>query len=208
MTTLLPCTEAAIAHAAALLEQGQPVAFPTETVYGLGARADDAQAVQRVFSVKGRPEHKPLIVHVLGSAEARALASGWDDRMEQLARVFWPGPLTLIVGRGAGVVDLVAAGGDTLAVRAPAHEVARALLARCAFPVVAPSANRSGSAPPSTAAEVLEELGGRIELVLDGGATSSSGAPSTIVDVSRSDQPARILRHGAIPAAALRELLE
>ncbi len=207
MTVLMPCTEAAIVRAAALLEEGQPVAFPTETVYGLGARADNAQAVSRVFAAKGRPAHKALIVHVLDIAQAQALTSNWDHRMAQLAQAFWPGPLTLIVGRGEGVTDAVTAGGDTLAIRAPAHEAARALLARCPFPVVAPSANLSGKAPPTTAAQVLEQLAGRIPLVLDGGATRADAAASTIVDVSRADQPGTIVRHGAIDAAALRELI-
>jgi L-threonylcarbamoyladenylate synthase len=205
-TTRLGTDDADIARAAAWLEAGELVAFPTETVYGLGARADDAAAVRRIFEAKGRPAHNPLIVHVLDSAAARRLAAHWPPEAERLAAAFWPGPLTLVVARAAGaIVDEAAASGPTLAMRAPAHPVARRLLAACRAPVAAPSANRSTAVSPTTADHVLETLDGRIRAVIDGGPTEV-GIESTIVDVTCA--PARLLRPGAVTLAALRVVVE
>jgi L-threonylcarbamoyladenylate synthase len=200
-TERLGADAAGVARAAQLLAAGALVAFPTETVYGLGARADRAEAVRRIFEAKQRPAGNPLIVHVASVEAARALAAAWPDAAERLAAAFWPGPLTLVVRRAAGAVaDEVAANGPTVALRAPMHPIARALLQACALPIAAPSANRSTSISPTRAEHVHKTLDGRIDAVLDGGATGF-GIESTIVDVTAS--PARLLRHGAISLAAL-----
>jgi L-threonylcarbamoyladenylate synthase len=196
---------AALDRAAALIREGRLVAFPTETVYGLGARADDSAAVRAIFAAKGRPPGNPLIVHVADAGAARGLAASWPDAAERLAAAFWPGPLTLVVARregAGGVVAEAAAGGPTVALRVPAHPVALALLRAAALPIAAPSANRSTGISPTTAEHVLKSLGERVDLVLDGGPTGY-GIESAIVDVSR--EPAVLLRHGAIPLAALAE---
>ncbi len=200
-TRRLPLSEASIEEAAAALVAGRLVAFPTETVYGLGARADRADAVRLIFEAKGRPSGNPLIVHAADRGAARALADAWPDVAEALARAFWPGPLTLVVTRAAGAVaDEVTAGGPTVAVRVPAHPVALALLRAARVPVAAPSANRSTTISPTTAEHVLKTLDGAVDVVLDAGSTGF-GIESTIVDVTRT--PMRLLRHGAIPLAAL-----
>jgi L-threonylcarbamoyladenylate synthase len=193
----------AIGEATRLLLAGRLVAFPTETVYGLGARALDADAVRRVFEAKGRPHAHPLIAHVAGERGARALASEWSPRASRLARAFWPGPLTLVVPRAAHVPAAVAGGGDSIAVRAPAHPVARALLARLGEPIAAPSANRYQSISPTLAEHVVRSLGDRVDLVLDGGACEA-GIESSVVDV-RGDR-ARLLRPGAVSIAELRRI--
>ncbi len=203
MTERLPISPASIARAAERIRAGGLVAFPTETVYGLGARADDAAAVRAIFAAKGRPPGNPLIAHVAGIAAARAAAARWPEAAEALAAAFWPGPLTLVVERRrgpGGVVDEAAAGGPTVALRVPAHPVALALLQAAGVPVAAPSANRSTTLSPTTADHVLKSLEGRIDLVLDGGPTGL-GIESSIVDVTRS--PAVLLRRGALPLAAL-----
>jgi len=206
LTERLPVDAASLRHAAALLRAGRLVAFPTETVYGLGARADQGAAVRAIFEAKGRPSKNPLIVHVADLAAARALASAWPESAERLASAFWPGPLTLVLPVNDGAVaPEVTASGPTVALRVPAHPVARALLAEVGLPLAAPSANRSTSISPTTAAHVLKSLDGRIDLVLDGGPTGY-GIESTIVDVSRA--PAVLLRPGAIPLAALAALVE
>jgi len=207
-TRLLPVDperpEAApIAEAARVLRSGGLVAFPTETVYGLGANALDGASVRRIFEAKGRPTRNPLIVHVRDEAAARALAAGWPPMAAALARRFWPGPLTIVVRRRegpGGVPDEVAAGGPTVALRAPAHPVAAALLAAAGLPIAAPSANPSGRISPTRAEHVLGGLGGRIEVVLDGGPTRV-GIESTIVDVSGREP--RLLRPGGVPVEAL-----
>jgi L-threonylcarbamoyladenylate synthase len=196
-TERLPPDPAGIARAAEILRAGGLVALPTETVYGLGARADDPAAVRRIFEAKGRPAGNPLIVHVRGAAEAAPLATSWSASAEELAAAFWPGPLTLVVlRRDDRICAEVSAGGPTVALRVPAHPVARALLDACRLPIAAPSANRSTSISPTTADHVLKSLAGRIDAVLDGGPTGY-GIESTIVDVT--SHPAVILRHGAIP---------
>jgi len=209
VTERLVASPAAIARAAALLRAGRLVAFPTETVYGLGARADDAAAVRRIFAAKGRPPTNPLIVHVPDVAAARALAGSWPAAAEALAAAFWPGPLTLVVqkrGGVGGIADEATAGGLTVALRVPAHPVALALLRAAALPIAAPSANRSTAISPTTADHVHKSLEGRVDLVLDGGPSGAEGGhgiESTIVDVTRS--PAVLLRPGALPLAALTE---
>jgi L-threonylcarbamoyladenylate synthase len=192
-------------RAAARIRDGGLVAFPTETVYGLGARADDSDAVRRIFAAKGRPPGNPLIVHVASADAGRAVAEAWPEAAERLAEAFWPGPLTLVVTRRRGaVVDEVAAGGPTVALRVPAHPVALALLEAAGLPIAAPSANRSSAISPTTADHVEKSLGDRVDVILDGGPTGF-GIESTIVDVTRS--PAVLLRHGAVPLAAIASLI-
>jgi L-threonylcarbamoyladenylate synthase len=180
------------------------VAFPTETVYGLGARALDERAIARVFAAKARPKGHPLIAHVDGEASARALAAVWPERASVLARAFWPGPLTIVVARAPCVPAAIAGGGDSIAVRAPSHPVARAVLTALGEPVAAPSANRYQSISPTTAAHVVKSLGDAVALVLDGG-PCDAGIESTVVDV-RSDPP-RVLRPGALSLTQLRTVV-
>ncbi|WP_017663759.1 L-threonylcarbamoyladenylate synthase [Porphyrobacter sp. AAP82] len=186
-----------IAAAARILESGGLVAVPTETVYGLAARADSAEAVARIYAAKGRPDFNPLIVHVAGLAQAERYAE-FSAEARALAAAHWPGPLTLVLPRraDAGLAAAVTAGLPTIALRAPAHPVMQALLERCGFPLAAPSANRSGFISPTTPAHVLASLGGRIGMVLDGGATQA-GVESTIVAV-RADGSVEELRPGPI----------
>jgi L-threonylcarbamoyladenylate synthase len=174
---------AVLARAAELLRAGQLVAFPTETVYGLGANALDAGAVARIYGAKGRPAYNPLIVHVADLAAARGLVSHWPDSATRLAQRWWPGPLTLVLPKGPGIPDLVTAGLPTIALRVPAHPVALALLREAGLPLAAPSANRSGEVSPTTAAHVARSLGGRVPLILDAGPTPV-GIESTVVDLS------------------------
>ena len=167
---IVPATATAIGRAAALLLAGRLVAFPTETVYGLGGDASDDRAVAAIFAAKGRPRFNPLIVHVAGLAEAEALAV-FDERARAAAARFWPGPLSLVLPRrrDSGLSLLASAGLDTVALRAPAHPVAQALLRAAERPVAAPSANRSGRVSPTEAAHVAIELGDAVALILDGG---------------------------------------
>lgn len=195
---------AAIAAAAAILRGGGLVAFPTETVYGLGASAFDARAVARVFTVKARPSFDPLIVHV-PSADAldRVADASGDPRVALLAARFWPGPLTLVLPRRPGVPDIVTSGLDTVGVRVPGHEGALALL-RSAGPLAAPSANPFGYVSPTTAAHVAERLGDAVDLVLDGG-PCRVGVESTIVSLAGG--PARLLRPGGVTREELESAL-
>lgn len=196
---------AVIAEAAARLVRGELVAFPTETVYGLGARADRAEAVARIFAAKGRPAWNPLIVHVTDLAAAQGLVRDLPPAAEALAARFWPGPLTLVMPRDvAAVPDAVSAGGPTVAVRAPAHPVARALLRAAGVPVAAPSANRFQSVSPVTAAHVVKSLGDRVGTVLDGG-RCAHGIESTVLDLTR--EAPTVLRHGALSVDALRAVI-
>lgn len=184
-----------LAGAAELLQQGRLVAFPTETVYGLGAHALDPVAVQRIYAAKGRPAFNPLIVHVADIASARAITREWPEAAEKLARTFWPGPLTLVLPRQSSVPAEVSAGLDSVAVRVPAHPIALALLRAARVPVAAPSANRSTQVSPTTARHVEKGLGDRVDLILDGGETDV-GIESTVVDLTQT--PPVILRPGAI----------
>src|SRR6185503_13367596 len=197
----------AIERAAQALAAGELVGVPTETVYGLAARADDDRAVARIFETKGRPSDHPLIVHVAGREQAQPLAAPWSDGADRLASAFWPGPVTVVVQRAAGRATAAAAGLPTLALRSPAHPVVRALLERCAelgvVGLAAPSANRFGSVSPTHANHVRDEFGDDL-LVLDGGACAL-GIESAIVDVSGA-QPV-LLRPGVIGRDELERVL-
>ncbi|MBI4885587.1 MAG: threonylcarbamoyl-AMP synthase [Acidobacteria bacterium] len=195
---------AAILRAAACLRRGGLVAFPTETVYGLGAHALDPTAVRRLFDAKGRPSTDPLIVHVAGLDEAAALTTGMPAVAALLARQFWPGPLTLVMRRAAVVPAEVTAGLDTVAIRVPAHPVAQALLAAARLPVAAPSANLFSRPSPTRAEHVLDDLRGRIDLVLDAGPTPV-GVESTVLDLTV--DPPVVLRFGAIDLESLRRVV-
>lgn len=190
-----------IAAAAARLLAGELVAFPTETVYGLGANALDANAVARIYEAKGRPAWNPVIAHVADTAAARALARAWPQSAQILADTFWPGPLTLVVPKAAHVPAIVTAGGDSVAVRVPDHPVALALLRAVGVPVAAPSANRFTQVSPTTAQHVVQSLGDRVPMVLDGGACTV-GIESTVVDCTNPDEVV-ILRPGMLGRESL-----
>ena len=201
---ILPAGEAAIREAARTLAQGGLVAFPTETVYGLGADATNPAAIARLYQAKGRPAFNPLISHVGDLASARAIGR-FDAAAIALAEAFWPGPLTLVVPRAEAceVAELATAGLETIAIRVPAHDVARAILREFAGPVVAPSANLSGHVSPTTAAHVQSDLGGRIDLIVDGGAVEV-GVESTIVGCFEAPM---LLRPGGLPREAIERVL-
>jgi L-threonylcarbamoyladenylate synthase len=204
--TRRPANESdAIGAAARILGGGGLVAFPTETVYGLGADATNAAAVAKLYAAKGRPSFNPLIAHVTDAAAARALAI-FDDAADTLARAFWPGPLTLVLPKAPAcpIADLATAGLDTIAVRVPAHGIAHALITTFGGPVVAPSANRSGHVSPTTAEHVMADLADRIDLVLDGGPTSV-GVESTILACLGGD--VTLLRPGGVPREAIEQAL-
>ena len=195
-TELCQADDASIRRAAALLRAGELVAFPTETVYGLGADALNAEASARIFAAKGRPADNPLIAHIAGESGLAGLIAGEPCACaRKLMRAFWPGPMTLIFPKSPRVPREVTAGLDTVAVRMPSHPVARALISAAQTPIAAPSANRSGRPSPTTAAHVLEDMEGRIPLILDGG-PCEVGLESTVVDVTGA-RP-RILRPGGI----------
>jgi L-threonylcarbamoyladenylate synthase len=196
---------AALARAAEVIRRGGLVAFPTETVYGLGADATTPAAVGRIFQAKGRPPSNPTIVHVADVAAAIQCASAWSKEADDLANAFWPGPLTIIVPVALKrIAPQALAGGSTVGLRIPAHPVALALLGAAETPIAAPSANRSESLSPTTAEHVLRTLDGRIDMILDAGPTSG-GVESTVVDLSVS--PPRLLRPGLIAAERLRRFL-
>jgi len=194
----------AIGRAAERLRQGGLVAFPTETVYGLGADALNRDAVRRIFAAKGRPATDPLIVHIADVESAGALTARLPPVVHALATRFWPGPLTLVLPRSAQVPDEVTAGLATVAIRVPAHPIARALMAAACLPIAAPSANLFSRPSPTTAAHVLEDLDDLIDILLDGGPTTV-GVESTVLDVS--DDVPVILRPGAVTREMLLELL-
>ena len=197
-----------IERAAQLLHAGALIAFPTETVYGLGADARNAEAVRRMFAVKGRPADHPVIVHLADSELLPRWAREVSASAEALADAFWPGPLTLVLPRASTVLDVVTGGQDSVGLRVPAHPIAHALLARLfalgSDGIAAPSANRFGGVSATNARHVAEEFGGAIALVLDGG-SSRHGIESTIVDLT-TDDPV-LLRPGAITVEALRRVL-
>ncbi len=193
-----------IAAAAARLREGGLVAFPTETVYGLGADATNARAVRAVFDIKGRPAHNPLIVHVLDEAGARAVSARWPDEASALARAFWPGPLSIIVPRAPHVPGIVTGGGPNVAVRCPDHPVALSLLDAFGGPLVGPSANRSGRLSPTAADHVRASFAPQEVMVLDGGACRI-GIESTVVNLA--DNQPRVLRPGIIGPARIARVL-
>src|SRR5919199_1388466 len=189
-----------IRRAADLLRAGELVAFPTETVYGLGANALDEGAVRKIFEAKGRPSYNPLIVHVSSAADVSRVAAAWPESAQRLAERFWPGPLTLVLPKRSEVPDAVTAGLGSVAVRVPAHPVALALLRAAGVPVAAPSANRSTEVSPTMAPHVEKSLGKRVALIVDGGPTTV-GIESTVVDLS-GERPV-LLRPGAISGLEL-----
>ena len=203
-TSILPANETAVAAAARFLREGGLVAFPTETVYGLGADATNAAAIARLYQAKGRPAFNPLIAHVGDRAAAREIGR-FDAAATRLAEAFWPGPLTLVLPKTdtCAVADPATAGLDTVAIRIPAHKVARDILRVFGRPVVAPSANLSGHVSPTTAAHVQSDLEGRIDLIVDGGAVAV-GVESTIVGIF--DEP-MLLRPGGLPRADIERVL-
>jgi L-threonylcarbamoyladenylate synthase len=194
---------AAIAEAAWVIRAGGLVAFPTETVYGLGADGLSEAAVRRIFAAKGRPESKGLILHLCEPAWAREVAEV-SPEAERLMAAFWPGPLTLVLPALPVVPAVTTGGGATVAVRMPDHPVALALIRAAGRPIAAPSANPSGGPPPRTAAEVLAGLDGRFDLLLDAGPTPL-GTPSTLLDLTQ--EPPRILRQGAVAAAEIEKVI-
>jgi L-threonylcarbamoyladenylate synthase len=204
MTVVVQPDEAGIARAADVLRSGGLVAFPTETVYGLGADALNRQAVRRIFDVKGRPATDPLIVHISSVDSLPPLVAAIPAVVFELAARFWPGPLTLVLPRSAAVPDEVTAGLDTVALRVPSHPVALALLAAAGVPVAAPSANLFSRPSPTRAEHVLEDLAGRIDVVVDGGHTPI-GVESTVLDLSGTTPI--VLRPGAVTPEMLRDIL-
>ena len=204
-TKILDGTQAAaIKEAAELLKMGQLVAFPTETVYGLGAYALNKEAVQGIYQAKGRPSDNPLIVHIWQKEQLTDLVSALPPLAETLMEKFWPGPLTLIFPKGEKVPPEITGGLDTVAVRMPNHPVALALLEACALPIAAPSANRSGKPSPTLASHVLHDLAGRIAAVVDGGA-AEVGLESTVLDITQAVPV--ILRPGGITKEQLEAVI-
>jgi L-threonylcarbamoyladenylate synthase len=204
--TIAVADKAGIARASAVLKAGGLVALPTETVYGLAARADSDAAVAAIYRAKGRPDFNPLIVHVTDVAEAETLAM-LDERAHRLAAAFWPGALTMVLPRrsDAGLASAITAGLETVALRCPAHGTMRAVLAAAGLPLAAPSANRSGGVSPTSAAHVAASLGGKVDLILDGG-TCEAGIESTIVAL-RTGGTWQILRPGPVTEVQISAVL-
>jgi L-threonylcarbamoyladenylate synthase len=190
----------AVRRAVALLRAGEVVALPTETVYGLAANALDEKAVAKIFQIKGRPANNPIIVHVAGAEMARRCVSAWPDSAEELARAFWPGPLTLVLPCAQEIPAVVTAGGGTVGVRWPGHPFIQAVIREGNFPLAAPSANLSTQVSPTTAEHVRQQLGDKISLIVDGG-QSQVGIESTVLDLTVS--PPHVLRPGMIHAESL-----
>jgi L-threonylcarbamoyladenylate synthase len=199
-THTLDLFQAAVKRAASLLCDGQVVALPTETVYGLAANALDSAAVAEIFRIKGRPAHNPVIIHVADVDMARRCVADWPAAADRLAAAFWPGPLTMVLPRAKEIPDLVTAGGATVGVRWPGHPFIQAVIRECGFPLAAPSANLSNRVSPTNAAHVRRQLGDKIPLIVDGG-QSQVGIESTVIDLSAS--PPRLLRPGMIHGPAL-----
>jgi L-threonylcarbamoyladenylate synthase len=211
MARILGVDPGSLAEAAAVLRRGGLVAFPTETVYGLGGNALDPSAVERIFAAKGRPPGNPIIVHIADVshlplvADLGALTQPRSPTVAaRLAERFWPGPLTLVLPKAAAVPDIVTAGGPTVGVRIPAHPVALALLRAVGLPLAAPSANRSTELSPTTAEHVFRGLAGRIDMILDGGPTSG-GIESTVLDLTT--DPPRLLRPGLVTPQQIEALI-
>jgi L-threonylcarbamoyladenylate synthase len=196
--------EEEILQAAALIRAGELVAFPTETVYGLGANALDTAAIEKIFTAKGRPSESPLIVHVDSIEMARGLVREWPERAELLARLFWPGPLTLVLPKKPHVPDRLTAGLDTVGIRVPSNAIALALIQEAGVPIAAPSANRFSELSPTTAQHVRETMGGRVAMVLDGGPTSV-GIESTVLSLAAPD--AILLRPGMISQSEIEQVI-
>ena len=195
-TRVLKADQSALDEAARLIRAGEVVGFPTETVYGLGANALDGAAVRKIFEAKGRPGDNPLIVHIADLDQIAPLIEGpLPPQAQALAQAFWPGPLTMILPKSGLIPPEVSAGLDTVGIRMPVHPVAQALIRRCGRPIAAPSANRSGRPSPTAAAHVLEDMDGRVPLILDGG-PCGVGLESTVLDVGA--QPPRVLRPGGV----------
>lgn len=204
-TVVLPATAAAsITRAVQVLREGGLVAFPTDTVYGVGALAWQEESVARLFEAKGRPRDKAIPLLLADASDMAAVAQAVPSQARQLMAAYWPGPLTLVVPRSAQVADIITGGGDTVAVRVPDHPVALALLRHLSGPLAATSANRSGFPSPCTAVQVIDQLAGHIEVVLDGG-TCPGGTPSTVVAFQ--EDRMIILREGPIGVAGLRRTL-
>ena len=190
--------------AVAILKKGDLVAFPTETVYGLGADALNIQAVSKIFQAKGRPFSDPLIVHIAEITELYRLSTQIPSIAIKLAQVFWPGPLTLVVKKSKLISDIITAGLDTVAIRMPANNIALSLIREAQTPIVAPSANLFGRTSPTTALHVADDLDGKIEMIIDGGRTKV-GVESTVLDVTT--EPVQILRTGGISVEQLEEIV-
>ena len=182
------------------MRAGEVVALPTETVYGLAANALDEKAVAKIFQIKGRPAHNPIIVHVASNEMAKRCVKSWPELAEKLSKAFWPGPLTLVLPRAEKIPDIVTAGGETVGIRWPSHPFIQAVIRECGFPLAAPSANLSNQISPTNAEHVRAQLGGKIPLIVDGG-QSQVGIESTVLDLTVS--PPRILRPGMIHAESL-----
>jgi L-threonylcarbamoyladenylate synthase len=187
-----------------ILRSGRLVAFPTETVYGLGADATNSSAIEKIFTAKGRPATNPLIVHVADVQTAKRHVTHWPAITDRLAAAFWPGPLTLVLPRASSIVDQVTAGGSTVGIRVPNHPLALQLLREFAGPIAAPSANRANHISPTTAADVLAELADRVDLILDGG-PCGVGIESTVLDLNT--HPPRILRPGGTSRAQIEAII-
>ena len=196
--------DVAVARATEVLRAGEVVALPTETVYGLAANALNERAVAKVFEIKGRPAHNPIIVHVAGAAMARRCVSEWPEAAAKLAAAFWPGPLTLVLPHAKEIPNIVTAGGTTVGVRWPSHPFIQAVIRACDFPLAAPSANPSNSISPTNAAHVRASLGGRVRLIVDGG-QAQVGIESTVLDLTTN--PVRVLRPGMIHTESLAAVL-
>jgi L-threonylcarbamoyladenylate synthase len=191
---------AAVQRAVELLRAGEVVALPTETVYGLAANALNAEAVAKIYEIKGRPAHNPIIVHVASLEMAKHCVTNWPKLADKLAKAFWPGPLTMVLPRAEKIPDIVTAGGDTVGIRWPSHPFIQAVIRECGFPLAAPSANLSNSVSPTNAGHVRKQLGGKISLIVDGG-QSQVGIESTVVDLTV--EPPRVLRPGMIHEESL-----
>ena len=191
---------AAVRRAVELLSAGEVVGLPTETVYGLAANAFNRHAVSRIFEIKGRPKNNPIIIHVASFEMAKSCVTQWPVLAHNLARAFWPGPLTLVLPRSQAIPDVVTAGGPTVGIRWPSHPFMQAVISACDFPLAAPSANLANLVSPTTAAHVVKQLGKLIPLVVDGGA-AHVGIESTVLDLSV--DPPQLLRPGMVHKEAL-----
>ncbi|MFH1065700.1 MAG: L-threonylcarbamoyladenylate synthase [Nanoarchaeota archaeon] len=194
-----------IKQAAEIIRRGGLVAFPTETVYGLGADALNAKAVEKIFEAKGRPENKALIAHIADKKDVYRLAKEVPKEAELLMKKFWPGPLTIVLKKSKIVPDITSAGMDTIAIRMPDHKVALALIKEAKTPIAAPSANMSGMPSPTDAEQVIENLSGRIDVIIDSGKTDI-GISSTVLDMTVN--PPKILRQGALSKEDIEKVLK